>query len=204
MERTHTVKMAGIAEAVLFACGEAVPSERLAEVLSADVKEIPDIMASLNERYEAAGSGLRVKLLGKSWQLCTKKEFAPYIRAAMENKKSAPLSNAAMEVLTIVAYNQPVTKSFIEHVRGVDSSSVVNTLVDRELLEEAGRLDIPGKPIAYKTTSNFLRCFELTSLGDLPPLPILQPQKSSADENVVHNSSEKDPEKNSEIIEENE
>ncbi len=122
----------------------------------------------------------------------------------MENKKSAPLSNAAMEVLTIVAYNQPVTKSFIEHVRGVDSSSVVNTLVDRELLEEAGRLDIPGKPIAYKTTSNFLRCFELTSLGDLPPLPILQPQKSSADENAVHNSSEKDSEKNSEIIEENE
>lgn len=189
MERTNTVKMAGIAEAVLFACGEAVPSERLAEVLSVDTKEIPDIMASLNERYEKAESGLIVKPLGKSWQLCTKKEFAPYIRAAMENKKSAPLSNAAMEVLTIVAYNQPVTKSFIEHVRGVDSSSVVNTLVERELLEEAGRLDIPGKPIAYKTTSNFLRCFELKSLGDLPPLPILQPQKSSADEKSVDNSS---------------
>lgn len=190
MEYTHTVKLACIAEAVLFACGEAVPSERLAAVLSVDLREIPDIMASLNERYDETGSCLIVKLLGKSWQLCTKKEFAPYIRAAIENKKSAPLSNAAMEVLTIVAYNQPVTKSFIEHVRGVDSSSVVNTLVERELLEEAGRLDIPGKPVAYKTTSNFLRCFELTSLGDLPPLPILQPQRSSADEKITHNASE--------------
>lgn len=180
MEHTHTVKLACIAEAVLFACGEAVSSERLAEILSVDVKEIPDIMMSLNERYEEYGSGLRTRSLGKNWQLCTEKEFAPYIHAAMENKKSAPLSNAAMEVLTIVAYNQPVTKSFIEHVRGVDSGSVVNTLVERELLEEAGRLDIPGKPIAYKTTSNFLRCFQLTSLGDLPPLPILQPQRSAS------------------------
>lgn len=175
MEHLHIVKMAGIAEAVLFACGEPVSAQRLAEVLGTDEKEIPDIIHALNQRYEEAGSALHIVSLTKNWQLCTKKEFAPYIRAAMETKKSAPLSNAALEVLTIVAYNQPVTKSFIEHVRGIDSSSVVNTLVERELLEEAGRLDIPGRPIAYKTTDNFLRCFELTSLGDLPPLPILQP-----------------------------
>lgn len=193
MEHTHTVKMAAIAEAVLFACGEPVPSERLAEVLDVDVKELPDIVDKLNERYEETESGLRAKRLGKSWQLCTEKEFAPYIRAAMENKKAVPLSNAAMEVLTIVAYNQPVTKSFIEHVRGIDSSSVVNTLVERELLEEAGRLEIPGKPIAYKTTDNFLRCFELTSLGDLPPLPILQPQRTDTG-NVQENPSEKNME----------
>lgn len=173
MEHTCTIKMASIAEAVLFACGEPVPSERLAEALNSDIKELPDIMENLNERYESAGSALLVKHLGNSWQLCTQKKFAPYIQAAMENKKSTPLSNAAMEVLTIVAYNQPVTKSFIEHVRGIDSSSVVNNLVERELLEEAGRLEIPGKPIAYKTTDNFLRCFELSSLGDLPPLPVL-------------------------------
>lgn len=193
MEHTHTVKMASIAEAVLFACGEPVPSERIAEVLGIDARELPDIMDCLNKRYEEAGSGLRAKPLGKSWQLCTEKEFAPYIRAAMENKKSAPLSNAAMEVLTIVAYNQPVTKSFIEHVRGIDSSSVVNTLVERELLEEAGRLEIPGRPIAYRTTENFLRCFELSSLGDLPPLPILQPPGAEADiseKNIPENTSE--------------
>lgn len=193
MEHTHTVKMASIAEAVLFACGEPVPSERIAEVLGIDARELPDIMDCLNKRYEEAGSVLRAKPLGKSWQLCTEKEFAPYIRAAMENKKSAPLSNAAMEVLTIVAYNQPVTKSFIEHVRGIDSSSVVNTLVERELLEEAGRLEIPGRPIAYRTTENFLRCFELSSLGDLPPLPILQPPGAEADiseKNIPENTSE--------------
>lgn len=193
MEHTHTVKMASIAEAVLFACGEPVPSERIADVLGIDARELPDIMDCLNKRYEEAGSGLRAKPLGKSWQLCTEKEFAPYIRAAMENKKSAPLSNAAMEVLTIVAYNQPVTKSFIEHVRGIDSSSVVNTLVERELLEEAGRLEIPGRPIAYRTTENFLRCFELSSLGDLPPLPILQPPGAEADiseKNIPENTSE--------------
>ena len=193
MEHTHTVKMASIAEAVLFACGEPVPSERIAEVLGIDARELPDIMDCLNKRYEEAGSGLSAKPLGKSWQLCTEKEFAPYIRAAMENKKSAPLSNAAMEVLTIVAYNQPVTKSFIEHVRGIDSSSVVNTLVERELLEEAGRLEIPGRPIAYRTTENFLRCFELSSLGDLPPLPILQPPGAETDiseKNTPENTSE--------------
>lgn len=178
MEHTHIIKMASIAEAVLFACGEPVSAQRLAEVLETDEKELPDVIHALNQRYEETGSALYVAALGKSWQLCTRKAYASYIRGAMENKKSAPLSNAALEVLTIVAYNQPVTKSFIEHVRGIDSSSVVNTLVERELLEEAGRLNVPGRPIAYQTTENFLRCFELTSLGDLPPLPILQPDVS--------------------------
>lgn len=191
MEHTHIIKMAGIAEAVLFACGESVSSQRLAEVLGTDEKEIPDIIRTLNERYEECGSALHIVPLAKNWQLCTKKEFAPYIRAAMENKKGAPLSNAALEVLTIVAYNQPVTKSFIEHVRGIDSSSVVNNLVERELLEEAGRLEVPGRPIAYRTTDNFLRCFALTSLGDLPPLPILQPQENTPAETEAASSENK-------------
>lgn len=190
MEHSHIIKMAAIAEAVLFACGEPVPSQRLSEVLGTDEKELPDIIHALNDRYEENGSGLCITALGKSWQLCTRKEFAPYIKAAMENKKSTPLSNAAMEVLTIVAYNQPVTKSFIEHVRGVDSSSVVNNLVERELLEEAGRLDVPGRPVAYKTTENFLRCFELTSLGDLPPLPILQRPSETAEADDTDNTDE--------------
>ncbi len=182
MEHTHIVKMASIAEAVLFGCGEPVPAERLSEVLGTDENELPDIIRTLNDRYDESGSAIQIVSLGKSWQICTRKEYAPYIRAAMENKKGAPLSNAALEVLTIVAYNQPVTKGFIEHVRGIDSSSVVNTLVERELLEEAGRLEVPGKPVAYKTTENFLRCFELTSLGDLPPLPILQRPSASSEQ----------------------
>ena len=119
--------------------------------------------------------------MDKSSQLATKKEFAPYIRAAMETKRSASLSPAAMEVLTVVAYNQPVTRSFIDDVRGVDSTGVVNSLLEKELIEEAGRLDIPGRPLIFRTTANFLRCFKLSSLEELPPLPTEDSQLSFED-----------------------
>ncbi len=133
---------------------------------------MPDkLVQLLVDRYESTGSALTVLKLGNSYQLAVKAEFFDYVRAALESKKNTPLSPAAMEVLTIIAYNQPVTKGFVEHVRGIDSSSVVNSLVEKNLLEEAGRLDVPGKPIAYKTTSAFLRCFQLSSLNDLPALP---------------------------------
>ena len=106
-----------------------------------------------------------------SYQMCTREEFGEQVRAALETKRSAPLSNAAMEALTIIAYNQPVSKGFVENVRGIDSSSVINNLVEKGLVEEAGRLDVPGKPIVYRTTSVFLRSFGLSSVADLPPLP---------------------------------
>ena len=102
--------------------------------------------------------------------MCTQKKYSDYIKSAMEIKKQTPLSQAAMEALTVVAYNQPVTKSFVESVRGIDSSSVINTLVEKGLLEEDGRLDVPGKPVAYRTTDTFLRSFGLSSLSELPPL----------------------------------
>ena len=119
--------------------------------------------------------------------MCTHPAYATVIQRAVETKKAAPLSAAAMEVLTIVAYNQPVSKSFVEHVRGVDSSSVVNTLVEKELLTEAGRLDVPGKPVAYATTPHFLRCFGLQSLDELPPLPV-----SAVPQEMVSESEESD------------
>ena len=124
----------------------------------------------LNERYDDHGSGIIIKKLDSSYQMCTREEYASQIREALETKKNVPLSNAAMEVLTIIAYNQPVSKGFVENVRGVDSSSVVNNLVEKGLIEEAGRLDVPGKPVVYRTTSIFLRSFGLTSLAELPPL----------------------------------
>ena len=102
--------------------------------------------------------------------MCTRKKYAEYVKTAMESKKQTPLSQAAMEALTVVAYNQPVTKGFVESVRGIDSSSVINTLVDKGLLEEDSRLDVPGHPVAYRTTDTFLRSFGLSSLDDLPPL----------------------------------
>ena len=135
-----------------------------------DKGSIAGIVKTLNNRYDDNGSALKIVRLGTSYQMCTREEYAEYISSAIEYKKQTPLSNAAMEALTVIAYNQPVTKGFVENVRGIDSSSVINSLVEKGLLEESGRLDVPGRPVAYKTTENFLRCFGLSSLDDLPPL----------------------------------
>ncbi|MCD7891954.1 MAG: SMC-Scp complex subunit ScpB [Ruminococcus sp.] len=161
----------GAIEAILFASGEPVEIYRLSQASDVETGNIPAMINLLNDRYNDCGSGICIKKLESSYQMCTRAEFAPQIKLALETKKSAPLSNAAMEALTVIAYNQPVSKGFVESVRGIDSSSVVNNLVEKGLVEEAGRLDVPGKPIVYKTTSVFLRCFGLNSLADLPPLP---------------------------------
>ena len=161
----------GAIEAILFASGEPIEIYRLSEASGVDVGTLPSLIKLLNDRYDDVGSGLAIKKLDSSFQMCTREEFAPQIKAALETKKSTPLSNAAMEALTIIAYNQPVSKGFVENVRGVDSSSVVNNLVEKGLVEEAGRLDVPGKPIVYRTTAVFLRSFGLSSVADLPPLP---------------------------------
>lgn len=160
-----------IIEAILFASGEPIEISRLAEAAGIEEDMVERMVNLLNDRYEECESSMQVIRLADSFQLCVKDTYIDYIRSAMETKKAAPLSAAAMEVLTIIAYNQPVTKGFVEHVRGIDSSSVVNSLVEKNLLEEAGRLDVPGKPIAYRTTQTFLRSFQLTSLDDLPAVP---------------------------------
>ena len=165
-------------EAILFAHGDPIEAEKLSAVAGIEHETLIKLIQLLMDRYESTESALTVLKLGSCYQLATKANYIEYIRAAMESKKNTPLSPAAMEVLTIVAYNQPVTKGFVEHVRGVDSSSVVNSLVEKNLLEEAGRLDVPGKPIAYKTTSAFLRCFQLSSLDDMPALPNSEGQVS--------------------------
>ena len=144
---------------------------RLSEASGVDMGTLPSMIKLLNDRYDDCGSGITIKKLDSSYQMCTREDFAEQIRAALETKRSTPLSNAAMEALTIIAYNQPVSKGFVENVRGIDSSSVINNLVEKGLVEEAGRLDVPGKPIVYRTTPVFLRSFGLSSLGELPPLP---------------------------------
>lgn len=161
----------GAIEAILFASGEPIEMFRLSEASGVDVGTMPSMIKLLNDRYDDMGSGITIMKLDSSYQMCSRPEFAPQIKTALETKKSTPLSNAAMEALTIIAYNQPVSKGFVENVRGVDSSSVVNNLVEKGLVEEAGRLDVPGKPIVYRTTSVFLRSFGLSSVADLPPLP---------------------------------
>lgn len=161
----------GAIEAILFASGEPVEIFRLSQASEVDVGIVPSMIKLLNERYDDCGSGIRIEKLESCYQMCTRTEFAPQVKLALETKRAAPLSNAAMEALTVIAYNQPVSKGFVESVRGIDSSSVINNLVEKGLVEEAGRLDIPGKPIVYRTTAVFLRSFGLNSLADLPPLP---------------------------------
>lgn len=160
----------GAIEAILFASGEPIELYRLSEASGVETGSIPDIIRLLNERYSDNESGICIKKLDSSYQMCTNEKYSGQIRAALETKRSTPLSNAAMEALTIIAYNQPVSKGFVENVRGIDSSSVINNLVEKGLVEEAGRLDVPGKPIVYRTTPVFLRSFGLSSVADLPPI----------------------------------
>lgn len=160
-----------IIEAILFACGEPVSPDKLAEASKIDVETVVKLIDQLERRYNVQESGIRIIRVNNCFQLATREEYSDYIKAALETRRQTPLSQAAMETLSIVAYNQPVTKAFVEQVRGIDSSSVVNTLVERDLLEEAGRLELPGRPIAYRTTNTFLRCFGISSLEQLPPLP---------------------------------
>lgn len=161
-----------VVEAVLFASGEPIDTDKLAAAAEIERDTVIKLIDRLNDRYSEQGSALVIQRLGDCYQLMTRPEFAKNIKSALENKRQAPLSQAALEVLAVVAYNQPVTRGFVEQVRGVDSSGVVKSLVERNLLEEYGRLDdVPGRPIAYKTTENFLRCFGLNSLDALPAIP---------------------------------
>jgi segregation and condensation protein B len=160
-----------IIEALLFASGEPISLDRLSEASGIEPETVVKLIDRLERKYNVSDSAISVLRLENSYQLSTREEYAPYIKRAMENKRQARLSPAALEVLAVVAYNQPVTKAFVEQVRGTDSSGVINTLVERELLYEAGRLELPGRPITYKTTDNFLRCFKLESLAQLPSLP---------------------------------
>lgn len=155
-------------EAILFAAGEPVEITRLAQALELPEAEVSGLLEALSRHYAETESALQVVRAGNAFQLGTREEFAPLIRTAMETKRMQPLTNAAMEALTIIAYNQPASKGFVERVRGIDSSSVINSLVEKGLLEEAGRIDVPGHPIGYRTTALFLRVFGLHSLEELP------------------------------------
>lgn len=158
------------AEAILFASGEPLPQKRLAAALGIEEDAAVSVLDSLAARYEKNGSAVELLRLDDCWQFCSRREYAPDIRGALELKRSVPLSQAALEVLAVIAYNQPVTRAFVEQVRGVDCSGVVATLCDKGLIEEGDRLDLPGRPIAYRTTPVFLRCFGFGSLEELPPV----------------------------------
>ena len=164
-------EMKGAVEAILFAAGEPLEIERIAEALETDIDYIESVLCDLSDTLDDSDSGICLIKMDNKYQLCTKKKYADEVRAVLEIKKNTPLSNAAFEVLAVIAYNQPVTKSYIEQIRGVDCSGVVQTLIAKGLIEERGRLELPGRPLVYGTTPEFLKCFCISSLDDLPDLP---------------------------------
>lgn len=160
-----------VIEAVLFAHGDPVQEKRLAQAAGLSLPALREQIKQMIAHYQGDSHGLMLIHLEGAYQLCTKKEYQQQIQQVLESRKNMPLSQAALEVLAVIAYNQSVTKSFVEQVRGVDSAHIVGSLVQKGLVEESGRLDVPGRPITYQTTKSFLRCFGLSSLSDLPPLP---------------------------------
>ncbi len=159
------------AEAVLFAAGDAVALPKLAAALGVSEEETAKAVAALKEEYDSSKRGLAIIEIDGGYQLCSRKDYYKYIRELLGEQRNQALSNAAMETLAIIAYKQPITRARIEYIRGVNSDGCVNRLYERGLIEEAGRLDAPGRPILYVTTRQFLRCFGLSSPDELPPLP---------------------------------
>ena len=157
-------------EAILFAAGERVSAARLAMVLETDVDEIMDAANDLANRYAYERRGIRILRLEKGYQMVSSGEMADYVTKALETRKPPKLSSSQLEALTIVAYYQPATKAMVEQIRGVDSSYSISALLNKKLIEEAGRLNVPGRPIQYRTTDAFLRTFGLSSLEELPPI----------------------------------
>ena len=158
-------------EAILFTAGDPVDIQRLALTFDLPVNAVEDQLSILMNEYAEMDRGITIIKLNNSYQMVTVKAYASWVRKAMDLRRNIPLSQAAMEVLAVIAYNQPVTKSFIEQVRGVDCSGVIGSLTTKDLIEEKGRLELPGRPLLYGTTENFLRCFNVSSLAELPPIP---------------------------------
>lgn len=161
----------GALEAMLFAHAEPVEVARLADALRISPQETEELLKDLQKQYDEKESGFALMRFGTDrWQMTTRPYYGEMVKRILDTRRNAPLSPAALEVLAVIAYNQPVSRSFIEQVRGVDSSSTVTKLLEKGLIEEAGRLDLPGKPVAFQVTDTFLRVFGLGGLQDLPPL----------------------------------
>ena len=162
-----------VIEAILFAAGEPVEISRFAASLEIDENEIEDALNALADEFAYNRRGIRILRLEKGYQMVSSGEMADYITRTLETRKPPKLSSSQLEALTIVAYYQPATKAMIEQIRGVDSSYSIGALMNKKLIEEAGRLNVPGRPILYRTTPDFLRTFSISSLEDLPPIEMV-------------------------------
>ena len=160
-------------EGILFASGEPVKAERICVALDLDRPTVEQVLQKLMDYYAYERRGVRLVRMEDSWQMCSAPDYADVIRKAFEIRKPARLSQPALEVLTIIAYYQPTTRAYVDQIRGVDSAYTIGLLLERKLIEECGRLQVPGRPHLYRTTRNFLRAFHLNSLDDLPEMPDL-------------------------------
>ncbi len=165
------IQLESTLEAVLFAAGDAVSIDRLCEALELPRETVLEAACELSSRYDFEQRGLMLRRIADKLQLCSRPMYAEAVRRVTETRKNASLSPAALEVLTIIAYRQPVTRAFIDQLRGVDSGGTLSSLAEKQMIEEAGRLEVPGRPILYRTTEHFLQAFALESLDDLPALP---------------------------------
>ncbi len=166
--------MTGAVESILFASGEPIERKKLADVLEIEPERLDMIVDELRESYRAENRGFEILFLDNTYQMCSSRYYGEITKKALDHRRNTPLSNAALEILSIVAYNQPVTKAYVEQIRGVDCFYGINALVEKGLIEEKGRMDAPGRPWLYGTTTDFLRCFGLQSLDQLPELPRLE------------------------------
>ena len=173
-------------EAILFAAGERIEIARLAETLQADPADIAAAADALADELAFARRGIRILRLEDGYQMVSSGEMADYVTRCLETRKPPKLSASQLEALTIIAYYQPATKAMVEQIRGVDSSYSISALLNKKLIEEAGRLNVPGRPIQYKTTPDFLRTFGITSLEELPAIekvnfgePVVQVQEEA-------------------------
>ena len=181
-------KIRNAVEAILFASGDSVPVSRIATALELTESVARKYADALLKEYEESARGITIIKLQDSYQMVSCEEYAPQIRVVMDLRRNTPLSQAALEVLAVVAYNQPVTKAFVEQVRGVDCSGVIGSLTAKDLIEEKGRLELPGRPLVYGTTENFLRCFGISDLSELPEIPDSSKSQSEDEEEATDDS----------------
>ena len=174
-------------EAILYAAGYPVKYAKLSEVLGLEVKDVKAMVEHMATQYnkEDSSRGINLLMFEETCQFCTKEQYAPYIREALGIKRGGNLSASSLEVLAVIAYNQPVTRAYVDTVRGVDSSYAMNSLIDKGLIEACGRLDAPGRPMIYETTEKFLRVFGINSLEDLPKTESLDELAKNEAEGII-------------------
>jgi len=171
-----------IIESLIFSYGDPLSLDKICEILELDRKTARNLMKNFIDKYNSANKGIIIRELNDKYQMCSNPDYYDYVAKLYQIRQKQALSQAAYEVLSIIAYNQPITKGKIEQIRGVNFDSAITRLLERNLIKEAGKLDIPGRPRLYETTDEFLRCFGFKSIRDLPMLDIEDLSELNLDE----------------------